>query len=164
MRQCHSASMSTANPPPDPEQHQQTFAPAEPARGTAPRSKSQRALACALCRRRKIKCDHKFPCANCARAGAQCTPANPFVAHQRRPRFPDRELIERLRLYEDLLRQHSVGFEPWVTSGPSVAKHASPSEDGRASSDSWDRMHSELVRRDKTGPDEHHEALYESQL
>lgn len=39
-------------------------------------------------------------------------PAATLSARQRRPRFPERALLERLRKYEDLLRDHDVEFEP----------------------------------------------------
>ena len=34
------------------------------------------------------------------------------VSRRRRRRFPERELLERLRKYEDLLRQNNIKFEP----------------------------------------------------
>lgn len=74
-------------------------------------SKPQRVLACLLCQQRKIKCDRKFPCAHCARAGTKCVPAG-LVPRQRRRRFPERELLDRIRNYEELLRQNNVAFEP----------------------------------------------------
>ncbi|AEO57280.1 hypothetical protein MYCTH_2303243 [Thermothelomyces thermophilus ATCC 42464] len=43
--------------------------------------------------------------------GAQCVPAA-LVPRQRRRRFPERELLERIRQYETLLRQHHVPFRP----------------------------------------------------
>lgn len=73
--------------------------------------KPQRVLACVLCQQRKVKCDRKFPCANCVRGGAQCIPAG-LVRRPRKRRFPERELLERLQQYEDLLRQNNVTFEP----------------------------------------------------
>lgn len=39
-----------------------------------------------------------------------CVPAT--LTTRRRRRFPERELLERLRRYEDLLRQHQINFEP----------------------------------------------------
>ena len=100
--------------------------------------KPQRVLACVLCQQRKVKCDRKVPCASCVRAGAQCVPAT-LAPRQRRRRFAERELLDRLRRYEGLLRQHNIKFEPLHT--PAVEK-ASPSEDGRGS-DSLDDAHSE---------------------
>lgn len=75
------------------------------------RTKSQRTLACVLCQQRKVKCDRKFPCSNCLKFKAECIPAalNP---RQRKRRFPERDLLERIRKYEDLLRQNKITFEP----------------------------------------------------
>ena len=74
-------------------------------------SRPQRILACVLCQQRKIKCDRVFPCANCIRSQAQCVPAA-LVRRPRKRRFPERDLLDRLRRYEDLLRQNNVKFEP----------------------------------------------------
>lgn len=74
------------------------------------RSKPQRALACVICQQRKVKCDRQFPCANCVKSRAQCVPATQVA--RRRRRFPERELLERLRHYEGLLRHHNIKFEP----------------------------------------------------
>ncbi|KAJ4319332.1 hypothetical protein N0V84_006417 [Fusarium piperis] len=87
--------MSTTAPAPEP---------------SHPRLKSQRILACILCQQRKVKCDRRFPCANCVRHQARCVPAT--QTRPRRRRFPERELLDRLRKYEDLLRQNRVKFEP----------------------------------------------------
>ncbi|KAL2189209.1 hypothetical protein L209DRAFT_752432 [Thermothelomyces heterothallicus CBS 203.75] len=80
----------------------------DPSSGAA---KPQRVLACQLCQQRKVKCDRKFPCSQCSRMGAQCVPAA-LIPRQRRRRFPERELLERIRQYEALLRQHHVPFRP----------------------------------------------------
>lgn len=74
-------------------------------------TKSRRVLACVLCQQRKVKCDRQFPCNNCRRTGSQCVPAgqNP---RERRRRFAERDLLNRLRNYEDLLRQNNVEFDP----------------------------------------------------
>src|ERR1700735_163634 len=74
-------------------------------------SKPQRVLACVLCQQRKVKCDRKFPCANCIKSRAQCVPATQ-AQRRRRRRFPERAVLERLRKYEDLLRQNDITFEP----------------------------------------------------
>jgi hypothetical protein len=39
-------------------------------------------------------------------------PATLTSRGRRRRRFPERELLERLRKYEDLLRQNNIKFEP----------------------------------------------------
>lgn len=84
-------------------------------------SKPHRILACLLCQQRKVKCDRKFPCANCSRSGAQCVPAT-LLPRQRRRRFPERELLDRLRHYEQLLRNHNIPFEPLHKPQPSLGK------------------------------------------
>ncbi|KAH7066025.1 hypothetical protein FB567DRAFT_532512 [Paraphoma chrysanthemicola] len=61
-------------------------------------AKPQRVLACILCQQRKVKCDRKFPCAVCTKAGVQCISAA-IAPRQRRRRFPERELLDRLRDY-----------------------------------------------------------------
>ncbi|KAK7192096.1 hypothetical protein PSPO01_01668 [Paraphaeosphaeria sporulosa] len=74
-------------------------------------AKPQRVLACILCQSRKVKCDRNFPCSNCVKSGATCVPAG-SIARQRRRRFPERELLDRLRRYEGLLRHNKIDFEP----------------------------------------------------
>ncbi|POR36621.1 Putative transcriptional regulatory protein [Tolypocladium paradoxum] len=81
-----------------------------PARSPSQPASSQRVLACVLCQQRKVKCDRGFPCANCIKHQAQCVPAR--QTRRRRRRFPERELLDRLRKYEGLLRQNNVKFEP----------------------------------------------------
>ncbi|CEJ56032.1 hypothetical protein PMG11_02258 [Penicillium brasilianum] len=73
-------------------------------------TKSQRVLACILCQQRKVKCDRKFPCSNCVKHQTQCVPSS--QTRPRRRRFPERQLLERLRSYEELLRQNKIKFEP----------------------------------------------------
>lgn len=73
--------------------------------------KPQRVLACVLYQQRKVNCDRKFPCANYIKSRAQCVPAT-LAQRRRRRRFPERALLERLRKYEDLLRQNNIAFEP----------------------------------------------------
>ncbi|MCJ1311419.1 hypothetical protein MMC25_005090 [Agyrium rufum] len=93
--------------------------------------KPQRVLACMQCQQRKVKCDRKLPCAHCVKAGAQCMPAS-HVPRQRRRRFPERELLDRLRHYESLLRQNHVHFEPMHNA---AGDKASPGDDNHESGD-----------------------------
>lgn len=51
-------------------------------------------------------------------------------SNQRRRRFPERELLDRLRRYESLLRQNDIEFEPSQKDVPSIEKQH-PNEDGR---------------------------------
>lgn len=131
------------------EQQQQT---ATSATKTQP---PRRVLACVQCQQRKVKCDRKFPCENCVRAGAQCVPAA-LVSRPRRRRFPERELLDRVRHYEDLLRQNNVQFEPLHAPAAAAAENAAPSEDGRGP-DSVDGVQS---KREKTAVKT--EAVYEA--
>lgn len=101
--------------------------------GGAPHSHAQqRVLACLSCQQRKVKCDRKLPCANCVRHQVECEPA--LAPRQRRRRFPERELLNRIRRYEEILRQNNLSFEPLhpaddkppTTSASPSAHHASP--------------------------------------
>jgi hypothetical protein len=85
---------------------------AYPDRTSSQLPKQPRVLACLLCQQRKVRCDRKFPCANCTRSHAQCVPAATQNPRQRRRRFPERELLDRLRHYESLLRQNNIEFAP----------------------------------------------------
>lgn len=81
---------------------------------TSPSStvRPSRVLACVLCQQRKVKCDRKFPCANCVKHRAQCVPVATRAPRQRRRRFAERDLLDKLHSYESLLRQHQIEFEP----------------------------------------------------
>ena len=74
--------------------------------------KPPRVLACVQCQQRKVRCDRKFPCANCVKSHVQCVPATTLAPRQRRRRFPERELLDRLHRYESLLLQNHIKFEP----------------------------------------------------
>jgi hypothetical protein len=82
-------------------------------------TRTQRVLACVLCQQRKVKCDRKFPCAHCTKSGVQCISAA-LAPRQRRRRFPERDLLDRLRHYEDLLRRNDISFEPLHPSSSTV--------------------------------------------
>ena len=59
---------------------------------------------CVTCRRRKVKCDKKQPCANCVKAHIECIFPSPGRA-PRKPRKPqDSELIERLKRLEGVVQ------------------------------------------------------------
>lgn len=78
---------------------------------TAATSASAKNPSCLQCRKRKIKCDRKFPCSNCVRSNAECVfrDSIPSRHHKRRAEFA---LLSRLKHYESLLRQH--GIDPGV--------------------------------------------------
>lgn len=119
---------------------QEHFRPAsasESAQPTALVSKPRRLLACVLCQQRKVKCDHNYPCATCVKARVQCVQATP-VRRRRRRQFPEKELLGRLRQYENLLTQHHIKFEPLNPNSASVEDRQSPASAGHASYDSED--------------------------
>lgn len=96
---------------PLPSEDQASDLPSQTSAYTPQHVKSQRVLACVLCQQRKVKCDRRFPCANCIKSRVQCVPAT-LTQRRRRRRFPERELLERLRKYEELLRQNNIIFDP----------------------------------------------------
>ena len=56
-------------------------------------------------------------------------PATARVARRRRRRFPERELLDRLRHYEGLLRNSNVQFEPLHDSPPATEKESFVADD-----------------------------------
>jgi hypothetical protein len=56
-----------------------------------------------------------------------------LAPRRRRRRFPERELLERLRKYEDLLRQNNIKFEPLHKD--LAAEKESPNAEGGYDSD-----------------------------
>jgi hypothetical protein len=102
-------------------------------------SNRKRPLACVLCQQRKIRCNRRSPCANCIQTGVQCVPAS--LAPRRR-RFAERDLLQRLRYYEDVLRENNIAFEAMHTS-VAIRDKALPSKDNRRS-ESVDDPHTEM--------------------
>ncbi|KAI0474897.1 hypothetical protein GGR56DRAFT_485552 [Xylariaceae sp. FL0804] len=106
----------------------------EPGPGTSSQTaKSPRVLACILCQQRKVRCDRKFPCANCVRSRVQCVPAT-LHPRRRRRKLTERELLERVRQYEALLRSNDINFEPLVAAdlggGDGQGGSGAPTGDG----------------------------------
>lgn len=86
----------------DDNHHQTTTASAPP--------RPARILACHQCQQRKIKCNRSFPCTNCTKARLHCVPAT-LTARRRRRHFPETELLDRIRKYEELLRRNDINFD-----------------------------------------------------
>ncbi len=93
-------------------------------------TKSQRVLACVQCQQRKVKCDRKSPCANCVKSRTPCVSNATLPPRQRRRRFPERELLDRLRRYESLLRQNSIEFEPFQRESLNTEKESRSADGG----------------------------------
>lgn len=110
-----------------------SLSPSTPGVSPAAASKPQRVLACMLCQQRKVKCDRKFPCVNCIKSRAQCVPAT-LAVRRRRRRLPERELLERLHKYEDLLRKNDIQFHP-IDSDAIGKRPFASTEDNYASDD-----------------------------
>lgn len=70
-----------------------------------------RVLSCVLCQQRKVRCARTFPCPNCIKANAQCVPAG-LLPRRRKRRLPERELLDRLHQYENLLSRNNIEFKP----------------------------------------------------
>ncbi|KAK3318303.1 fungal-specific transcription factor domain-containing protein [Apodospora peruviana] len=74
--------------------------------------KLTRGHSCVLCQQRKVRCDKQKPCANCVKANVECRVVPPQPPRRRKKKPHERDLIDRLRKYENLLSQHGVNFEP----------------------------------------------------
>jgi hypothetical protein len=62
---------------------------------------------CVTCRRRKVRCNKRCPCSNCARAGIECTYPPPGRAPRKTKRPQDAELLARLRRLEGVIEHLS---------------------------------------------------------
>lgn len=59
---------------------------------------------CVTCRRRKVRCDKRHPCANCSKASIDCVFPNPGRAPRKTRKPPDTELLARLRRLEGVVQ------------------------------------------------------------
>ncbi|PVH93292.1 hypothetical protein DM02DRAFT_619357 [Periconia macrospinosa] len=66
---------------------------------------------CVTCRRRKVKCDKKQPCSNCARAKIDCIFPGPGRAPRKNRKPPDGELLDRLRRLEGVVQSLNAQVE-----------------------------------------------------
>ncbi|KAL4887935.1 fungal-specific transcription factor domain-containing protein [Aspergillus ambiguus] len=62
---------------------------------------------CVTCRRRKVRCNKRCPCSNCARAGIECVYPPPGRAPRKTKRPQDAELLARLRRLEGVIEHLS---------------------------------------------------------
>jgi hypothetical protein len=56
---------------------------------------------CIRCNQRKVRCDRKYPCSACAKAGEQCSYPGPKRARRILDRLPISELLARLNHREE---------------------------------------------------------------
>jgi hypothetical protein len=67
---------------------------------------------CLLCQQRKVRCDRNEPCSNCVKAGvAKCEAAPQYPPRKRKKRFPEAELLARLRRYERHLKNYGADID-----------------------------------------------------
>ena len=59
---------------------------------------------CVICRRRKVKCDKRSPCSNCAKAHLTCSFPSPGRAPRRSKKVPEGDLIARLNKLEGVVK------------------------------------------------------------
>lgn len=69
------------------------------------------ARSCLTCRKRKVKCDKKQPCSNCARAKIECVFPGPGRAPRKSRKPPDGELMDRLRRLEGVVQSLNAQVE-----------------------------------------------------
>lgn len=65
---------------------------------------------CVTCRKRKVRCDKRHPCINCAKAGTDCVFPGPGRAPRRSRKPQDTELLARLRRLEGVVKH--MGKDP----------------------------------------------------
>ncbi|KAI9730697.1 MAG: hypothetical protein M1834_005666 [Cirrosporium novae-zelandiae] len=66
---------------------------------------------CTTCRRRKVRCDKKHPCSNCAKAGIECIFPKPGRAPRKVRKALDTELLARLRRLEGVVQSLGAQVE-----------------------------------------------------
>lgn len=64
-----------------------------------------------LCQQRKVRCDRNYPCANCRKARAECISPASLPPRKRKKRFPEAELLARLRRYEEHLKKYGADID-----------------------------------------------------
>ncbi|OCL15024.1 putative C6 transcription factor [Glonium stellatum] len=67
---------------------------------------------CLTCRQRKVKCDRRTPCSNCAKAEKHCSFIPPVRGKRKRTKPPREGLRAKLKRYEELLKSYGANVEP----------------------------------------------------
>ena len=73
--------------------------------------KLTRGTSCKLCQQRKVRCDKRKPCANCVKANVECVVVPPLPPRRRKKRLHEKDLIDRLKRYENLLSENGVSVD-----------------------------------------------------
>ena len=74
---------------------------------------SARAYSCLRCAQRKVKCDRTDPCANCKKSHVDCVFVVPAPSRRKKRKLPEEDLVTRLKLYEELLKNNGVEFDAY---------------------------------------------------
>lgn len=88
-----------------------------------PATTPQNLRSCTTCRKRKVRCDKKHPCASCLKTGSVCIFPGPGRAPRRSRKPQDAELMARLKRLEGVVQSlnNVTPSEGEVeTSGPTV--------------------------------------------
>ncbi|GFF47484.1 protein STB5 [Aspergillus udagawae] len=112
--------------------------PLQPSHGTRPKRVS---TACDFCRKRKKKCDFRYPnCSACTRAGVRCTvpPPGPQIASASVPRDQLENLQKRVEWLEDVLRRKTGTSVAEIPTGSNV--------DGEGDPDWWYQVPALMAR------------------
>jgi Fungal Zn(2)-Cys(6) binuclear cluster domain len=114
-------SFNATNPSPNP-----NVSPPSSTSGATEGSQSRRKHPCVLCQQRKVKCDRSDPCANCVKARVECVSPTTLPPRRRKKRFPEAELLARLRKYEDHLRRYGADIDAINREGPTTGPPSHP--------------------------------------
>ncbi|GFF24166.1 hypothetical protein IFM58399_00561 [Aspergillus lentulus] len=123
---------------PPPNSTASVASPLQPSHGTRPKRVS---TACDFCRKRKKKCDFRYPnCSACTRAGVRCTvpPPGPQIASASVPRDQLENLQKRVEWLEDVLRRKTGLSVAEIPTGSNV--------DGEGDPDWWYQVPAIMAR------------------
>lgn len=76
-----------------------------------PAVKPPRVHSCVLCQQRKVKCDRQSPCSNCKKARVECISSVSLRPRRRKRRFPEAELLAKVKKYGDMLKELGVNLD-----------------------------------------------------
>ena len=101
------------------------LSPPSPTSDRPEASQSRKKHPCVLCQQRKVKCDRNDPCGNCVKARVECV-STTLQPRRRKKRFPEAELLARLRKYEEHLRSYGADIDAINQEGPGAAPATTP--------------------------------------
>lgn len=76
---------------------------------------------CIFCQKRKVKCDRNYPCGNCKRASTECISPTSLPPKKRKRRFPEAELLAKIRRYEHHLKKCGADLDAINSESPPPA-------------------------------------------